>query len=183
MFKIFMGVALPIIAIASVGAPLSVSATTASNNAGSIVKISNTCSDMADVASNNRGSIVKIDGGGQCDINDILKGSVANNNAGSIIKITNVCGNTSGLANNNAGSIIKIESTGPCKKDTPTTVVVTEKQPNQDTTVKTTATASTVAELPQTGLSGQTVGLALTLSGAVYLGAYLVSRTRALRTI
>lgn len=170
MNKVLVGLGLSIVVVV-IAAVSSVSAITASGNAGSIVKISNTCSDMASVANNNRGSIVKIDGGGQCDINDILKGSAVSNNAGSIIKISNVCGNTSALASNNAGSIIKIESNGPCKKDVPTTVVVTEKE--SDTTA-----TPLVTELPQTGLGMQLTSLALIASGIVYLAAYFANGSR-----
>jgi hypothetical protein len=174
MNKAIMGLSLLTIAFISVAMPISASANTISGNRGSIVKVSNTCTDMANVASNNRGSIVKIDGGGQCDINDILKSSTIDNNRGSIIKISNVCGDTSGLVKDNRGSIIKIDSTGPCKKDTPTTVVVTDKNEKDTTHVP----APTVTELPQTGMSLQTFGMAAAIGATAYIGAYFLNASR-----
>ena len=144
-------------------------ATTVDNNRGSIVKISNTCSDLANVASNNRGSIVKIDGGGQCDINEILNSSSVQNNRGSIIKIDNVCGNTDNVATNNRGSIIKINSTGPCDKTKPTTVTVTPAATAKESTP---AATQMPAELPKTGTSSS---LLASLAGLSVLG-YVVAR-------
>lgn len=184
MNKVIFGLSLPVVAVVSIAATLPVSAATANHNVGSIVKVSDSCSSLADVASHNVGSIVKIDGGGQCDINEILKSPAISHNVGSIIKITNVCGDTSGLANKNVGSIIKIESNGSCKKDTPTTVIVTEKDSNDTKTEETTSESpaeesALPAELPRTGLGLQSAGMVLVVGGATYLAAYLVSRLRA----
>lgn len=107
-------------------------ANTGSGNFGSIVKVKD-CASMGDVASRNFGSIVTIDGGGACDINEVMKSPAVTDNFGSIVKITNVCGDTSGVGNGNFGSIIKVESNGPCKEDEPTTVVITPEEPTEET--------------------------------------------------
>lgn len=186
MNKVLSGIAISTVAVVALVNPVSAIGT-ASGNIGSIVKVSDSCANLGEVASNNIGSIVKIDGGGTCDINEVMKSPALKNNIGSIIKISNVCGNTDGIANNNIGSIIKVDSNGPCKKDAPTTVVVTPKDseqpasvvkqnetpaeaPKQTTSTPSTASAQMPAELPSTGpgeLLASIIGLA-SLAGASY---------------
>lgn len=159
-------------------------ATTVTNNRGSIIKVSSSCSDLADVASNNRGSIVKIDGGGQCDINEVLKSSSITNNRGSVIHISNVCGDTTDVVTNNRGSVIKIDSNGPCDKSIPTTVVVTPAEDTPAATQETTAKTATPApantapvELPKTGTTSNLLSALAGLSVLTFMAArYIQSK-------
>lgn len=147
------------------------SASSAMGNIGSIVSAKG-CDNLGSTASGNIGSIVRIDGGGTCDINDILKSPALKGNIGSIVIVDNACGDAAAAkANFNIGSIVKTTSVGPCKPNIPTTVVVQPETPPAVTPV------SVPAELPQTGAGNIIlVGLIAVVTGYLFSALYNLSK-------